>query len=126
MLRKIDHTNMGGSNLGWLQSLYHFSFADYFNNKSLLTMIDATKMLVSACVIYSSCVKTKEVMNKDMVKPMATNKLKPIPHIQTVHLHTQKNKQKLALQNEMQDKFFVGGIRWVRFHLFYGSTTMGN
>ena len=34
MLR-LDHTNMGGSNLGWLQSLYHFSFADYFNPKNL-------------------------------------------------------------------------------------------
>lgn len=71
-------------------------------------MIDATKMLVSACVIYSSSVKTKEVMNKDMVKPMAANKLKPIPHIQTVHLHTQKNKQKLALQMKCRTSFLLG------------------
>jgi redox-sensitive bicupin YhaK (pirin superfamily) len=31
MLRKIDHKNMGGSNLGWLRSLFHFSFAEYYN-----------------------------------------------------------------------------------------------
>jgi len=31
MLRKIDHRNMGKSNLGWLRSIFHFSFADYFN-----------------------------------------------------------------------------------------------
>ncbi|NCA99671.1 MAG: pirin family protein [Clostridia bacterium] len=31
MIRKIDHQNMGRSNLGWLQSLFHFSFADYYN-----------------------------------------------------------------------------------------------
>ena len=31
MLRKIDHNNMGKSNLGWLQSIFHFSFADYYN-----------------------------------------------------------------------------------------------
>ena len=38
----------------------------------------------------------------------------------------QEKQPKACLANEMQDKFFVGGIRWVRFHLFYGSTTMGN
>ena len=31
MLRKIDHEKMGSSNLGWLRSLFHFSFAEYFN-----------------------------------------------------------------------------------------------
>ena len=31
MLRKIDHTKMGRSNLGWLQSIFHFSFAEYYN-----------------------------------------------------------------------------------------------
>ena len=31
MLRKLDHNNMGKSNLGWLQSTFHFSFADYYN-----------------------------------------------------------------------------------------------
>ena len=31
MLRKIDHNKMGRSNLGWLQSLFHFSFAEYYN-----------------------------------------------------------------------------------------------
>ncbi|MEI8216569.1 MAG: pirin family protein [Eubacteriales bacterium] len=31
MLRKIDHEKMGRSNLGWLKSLFHFSFAEYFN-----------------------------------------------------------------------------------------------
>ena len=30
MLRKIDHNNMGKSNLGWLSSTFHFSFAEYF------------------------------------------------------------------------------------------------
>lgn len=31
MLRKLDHRNMGKSNLGWLNSIFHFSFAEYFN-----------------------------------------------------------------------------------------------
>lgn len=31
MLRKLDHRNMGKSDLGWLRSTFHFSFADYFN-----------------------------------------------------------------------------------------------
>nr|WP_308743359.1 pirin family protein [uncultured Anaerocolumna sp.] len=31
MLRKLDHKNMGKSNLGWLRSIFHFSFAEYFN-----------------------------------------------------------------------------------------------
>jgi redox-sensitive bicupin YhaK (pirin superfamily) len=31
MLRKIDHEKMGKSDLGWLKSLFHFSFAEYFN-----------------------------------------------------------------------------------------------
>ena len=31
MLRKLDHRNMGKSDLGWLRSILHFSFADYFN-----------------------------------------------------------------------------------------------
>lgn len=35
MLRKIDHKNMGSSNLGWLNSIFHFSFADYYNQSNL-------------------------------------------------------------------------------------------
>jgi quercetin 2,3-dioxygenase len=31
MLRKIDSNHMGRSNHGWLRSIFHFSFADYFN-----------------------------------------------------------------------------------------------
>lgn len=31
MLRKLDNKNMGRSNLGWLKSIFHFSFADYYN-----------------------------------------------------------------------------------------------
>lgn len=31
MLRKIDNRNMGRSNLGWLKSVFHFSFAEYYN-----------------------------------------------------------------------------------------------
>ncbi|GAA0818128.1 pirin family protein [Clostridium tertium] len=31
MLRKLNHRNMGKSNLGWLKSIFHFSFAEYFN-----------------------------------------------------------------------------------------------
>lgn len=35
MLTKIDHKNMGTSNLGWLNSIFHFSFADYYNQSNL-------------------------------------------------------------------------------------------
>lgn len=31
MLKKLDHKNMGKSDLGWLRSIFHFSFADYYN-----------------------------------------------------------------------------------------------
>lgn len=31
MLNKIDSNKMGKSNLGWLKSTFHFSFAEYFN-----------------------------------------------------------------------------------------------
>lgn len=31
MIRKIDHNNMGRSQLGWLNSWFHFSFAEYYN-----------------------------------------------------------------------------------------------
>lgn len=31
MLKKIESKNMGSSDLGWLKSKFHFSFAEYFN-----------------------------------------------------------------------------------------------
>lgn len=31
MIKKLNHRNMGKSDLGWLQSIFHFSFAEYFN-----------------------------------------------------------------------------------------------
>lgn len=31
MLKKLESHNMGKSDLGWLRSLFHFSFADYYN-----------------------------------------------------------------------------------------------
>ena len=31
MIRKIENKNMGRSDLGWLKSLFHFSFAEYYN-----------------------------------------------------------------------------------------------
>jgi len=31
MLRKLESGNMGSSNLGWLRSKFHFSFAEYYN-----------------------------------------------------------------------------------------------
>lgn len=35
MLRKIESKNMGKSDLGWLQSIFHFSFADYQNPNNI-------------------------------------------------------------------------------------------
>ena len=35
MLRKIDSRNMGSSNLGWLKSKFHFSFAEYYNPSNI-------------------------------------------------------------------------------------------
>jgi redox-sensitive bicupin YhaK (pirin superfamily) len=35
MIKKIESKNMGSSNLGWLKSLFHFSFADYFNPSNI-------------------------------------------------------------------------------------------
>lgn len=31
MIKKLDNKNMGRSDLGWLQSVFHFSFANYYN-----------------------------------------------------------------------------------------------
>lgn len=35
MLKKLPKKNMGTSNLGWLESRFHFSFADYRNPKNM-------------------------------------------------------------------------------------------
>lgn len=35
MIKKIENKNMGRSNLGWLQSIFHFSFAEYYNPKNM-------------------------------------------------------------------------------------------
>jgi redox-sensitive bicupin YhaK (pirin superfamily) len=35
MLRKIESENMGSSNLGWLKSKFHFSFAEYYNPNNI-------------------------------------------------------------------------------------------
>ncbi|MDV4149278.1 pirin family protein [Clostridium sp. AL.422] len=35
MLRRLDHKNMGKSDLGWLKSIFHFSFADYYNTDNM-------------------------------------------------------------------------------------------
>lgn len=35
MLKKLPKENMGTSDLGWLQSRFHFSFAEYRNPKNI-------------------------------------------------------------------------------------------
>jgi len=35
MFKKLPKENMGSSNLGWLQSRFHFSFAEYRNNDNI-------------------------------------------------------------------------------------------
>jgi len=35
MLKKLPKENMGGSNLGWLESRFHFSFAEYRNYENM-------------------------------------------------------------------------------------------
>ena len=35
MLKKLKKENMGNSNLGWLESRFHFSFAEYRNPKNI-------------------------------------------------------------------------------------------
>lgn len=35
MLRKLDNKNMGRSDLGWLKSIFHFSFANYYNPENM-------------------------------------------------------------------------------------------
>lgn len=35
MIRKIEHINMGRSNLGWLNSWFHFSFAEYYDPENM-------------------------------------------------------------------------------------------
>lgn len=35
MIKKLNKENMGTSNLGWLESRFHFSFAQYYNPKNI-------------------------------------------------------------------------------------------
>lgn len=35
MLKRIDSKSLGGSSQGWLNSKFHFSFADYYNPKNI-------------------------------------------------------------------------------------------
>lgn len=35
MLRKLENSNMGRSDLGWLKSIFHFSFAEYYNPRNM-------------------------------------------------------------------------------------------
>ena len=35
MIRKIENSKMGSSNLGWLKSKFHFSFAEYYNPSNI-------------------------------------------------------------------------------------------
>lgn len=35
MLRKLDNKNMGRSDLGWLKSIFHFSFSNYYNKDNM-------------------------------------------------------------------------------------------
>ncbi|MDR2981668.1 MAG: pirin family protein [Puniceicoccales bacterium] len=35
MIKKLPHSKMGKSDLGWLQSIFHFSFADYYNPQNI-------------------------------------------------------------------------------------------
>lgn len=35
MLHKLDNNKMGRSNLGWLNSVFHFSFAEYYNPQNM-------------------------------------------------------------------------------------------
>jgi len=35
MLKKLDNKNMGRGNHGWLKSIFHFSFADYYNPQNM-------------------------------------------------------------------------------------------
>lgn len=35
MLKKLPKENMGTSNLGWLESRFHFSFAEYYNSENI-------------------------------------------------------------------------------------------
>ena len=35
MLKKLPKENMGTSNLGWLESRFHFSFAEYRNPNNM-------------------------------------------------------------------------------------------
>ena len=35
MIKKLSKENMGTSDLGWLKSRFHFSFADYYNPKNM-------------------------------------------------------------------------------------------
>ena len=35
MLKYINHKMMGGGDHGWLNSIFHFSFADYYNESNM-------------------------------------------------------------------------------------------
>jgi len=58
MLKKLKKENMGSSNLGWLESRFHFSFAEYRNPKninfSVLRVLNADIKIYQDINIYVS------------------------------------------------------------------------
>ena len=58
MIKKLPKQNMGKSNLGWLKSRFHFSFAEYRNPKninfSVLRVLNADIKIYQDINIYVS------------------------------------------------------------------------
>ena len=44
MIKKLPKQNMGKSNLGWLKSRFHFSFAEYRNPNNIKNIIENGKI----------------------------------------------------------------------------------
>ncbi len=85
MLRKIESSNMGKSNLGWLRSIFHFSFAEYFNPVNINYGV-------------------LRVLNDDLISPMEGFEMHPhqdmeiisyVVHGELTHVDSMGNKRTL-------------------------------
>jgi quercetin 2,3-dioxygenase len=73
MIKKIDSKKMGKSNLGWLKSTFHFSFAEYYNPNNL--RFGALRVLNDDLVESNTGFDTHPHMNMEIISYVVDGEL---------------------------------------------------